>query len=294
MALWTRISALLLAPTLALVACSPTATTQPATDVADVADAAPTDSDGVDATTDSAATDAADSAPSADAPDAADPDAAAADAADASPPQPKTTAFGTVSGACGLVAAELAKTTPSFLVTTYAFSGASFDPTPLEAGAKKRFDGVNAGGSSKCSEVMSMQLLVDCEGGGGIVTETEIQYDAGSTSITDFAMTIAGSKVGVSVTRAYLGPKVTTYTEADAVKLLTKKLEGVNASTAHVLPASAWVKQVLSVWTLHADWVPTLEAAWKSLSAELRADTVVLVTVEQGPGWIVTDDCGAP
>jgi len=179
-------------------------------------------------------------------------------------------------------------------VTTYAFSGASFDPTPLEAGAKKRYEGVNAGGSSKCSEVMSMQLLVDCEGGGGIVTETEIQYDAGSTSITDFALTIAGSKVGVSVTRAYLGPKVTTYTVADAVKLLTKKLEGVNASTAHVLPANKWVKQVLSVWTLHADWVPILEDAWKSLSPELRADTVVLVTVEQGPGWIVMDDCGAP
>lgn len=299
MSLWTRELALLGLGAW-LVACGSAATGSTDTVAADTAaDTATSDGAAVtDAATDADSEQAAgtvepDTAPSdAATDDAADAAANAADV-DATAP-PKTTAFGTITGACGLVSAQLATAAPSFLVTHYAFTGASFDPTPLEAGAKKRYDGVNAGGSSKCSEVMSMQLLVDCEGGGGIVTETEIQYDAGATSITDFAMTIAGSKVGVSVTRAYLGPKVTTYTQADAVKLLTKKLEGINASTAHVLPAHKWTKQVLSVWTLHDDWVPTLQAAWNGLSAELRSDTVVLVTVEQGPSWIVTDDCGAP
>lgn len=293
MSLWARNLALLLG--LALVGCDGTTST-PATANADVT----TD---VHAATDAVDTAAADTAADPDAgaePDVADASTADAvtDVTDASTadvaPTPKTTAFGTISGACGLVTAELTNPAPSFLTTDYTFTGASFDPAPLENGAKTRYDGPNAGGSSKCSEVMSMQLLVDCEGGSDVITETEIQYDAGSTSITDFAITIGGSKVGVSVTRAYLGPKVQTYTEADAIKLLTKKLEGINASTAHVLPAQKWVKQVLSIWTLHADWVPTLQAAWNGLSAELRANTVVLVTVEQGPGWIVTEDCGAP
>ncbi len=239
-------------------------------------------------------------------PDSAGPDSATADASDndAEAPDsaeqdidagPKQTAWGQISGVCGAVAAELGKPTPSFLVATYAFTSApAFDPSALAAGAKKRYLGPNAGGSSKCSEVMSMQYLVDCDGGSDILTEVELEYTKTDTSITDFALKIAGKQVGVSVTRAYLGPKVSSYTEADATKLLTKKLEGILESSQFIAPKFKWVKQVLAVWTLQPSWVPIVEAAWLKLDPAVRADTVILVLVEQGPGWIVAEKCLTP
>ncbi len=139
-----------------------------------------------------------------------------------------------------------------------------------------------------------MQLLVDCEGGSDLLTEVELEYTKTDTSITDFALKISGQQVGVSVTRAYLGPKVTTYTEADATKLLTKKLAGILESSQYIAPKYKWVKQVLAVWTLQASWVPTVEAAWLKIDPALRADTVILAVVEQGPGWIVPEKCLGP
>jgi hypothetical protein len=121
--------------------------------------------------------------------------------------------------------------------------------------------------------------------------ETEILY-AITGEITDFEMIIGGDKIGVSVTRAYLGPVVNEYTLADATTLLVdKKLPGVNASTLNVSAEDAWAKQILHIWTLNPDWVTPLRAAWEGASAELRADTVVLVTVEQGAEFVVKDTC---
>ncbi len=212
-------------------------------------------------------------------------------------PGPKSTPWGGVTGACGAVTAELKQSGPSFLTTTLTFSAAAkFDPKPLATGPKKRYEGDNAGGSSICSEVMSMQLLHECEGAVLYKTENEVQYTSDQGAITDYITTIAGEKVGVSVTRAYKGPVIDTYSAADAKNLLEKKLAGINASTAKISAGDKWVKQVLHVWTLRPDWVPTLKGAWQGLSPTLRADTVVLVSVEVPPkgtqGWIVPDDCG--
>jgi hypothetical protein len=254
---------------------------------------------GADATADMA-TGAADApattADSQDASDAPAPDAAPA--IDASAPVDatpgKSTPWGPIRGECGVVAAELLVATPSFHVDTWHFDQAGpFDPKPLRAGAMQRYAGPNAGGSSKCSETMSMQLLYECDGALTAKTETQVVYD-GPGPITDWLADIGGLRVGVSVSRAYKGPKIDVFTLADAQALLEKKLAGVNASTAHISAQDKWVKQILHIWTLHPEWAELLRQAWQDLDAKLKADTVVLITVEEGSTDVVADTCEAP
>ncbi len=186
----------------------------------------------------------------------------------------KSTPWGPISGACGVLAGELASPQPSFYVNTWKFDvGGPFDPKPLRPGAQARYSGPNAGGSSKCSETMSMQLLYECEGAVTLKTETEISY-AVAGDITDWLASFGGAKIGVSVTRAYMGPTIETYNESDATTLLKKKLGGVLKSTANVAPADKWQKQIVHIWTLHADWVPTLQTAWQNLDAATKANTI--------------------
>jgi len=211
--------------------------------------------------------------------------------ADTATPGERETEWGTILGtSCGAVVDELDEATPSFLTSTYEIDVAEFDTDLLATGPAYRFDQPNAGGSSKCSEVMSLQWLVECEGAELYKIETAIDYDV-EGAITDYEVEIDGQKVGVSVTRAYLGPVVTDYDTDKATTLLEKKLEGVNESTANVSEEDRWVKQILYIWTLHEDWVPILEQAWDALSADLKADTIIVVTVESGTDYIVTDTC---
>lgn len=206
-------------------------------------------------------------------------------------PGPLETPWGPIEGeACGTLTQALDAPTPSFHVTTWTFEAETFDPTPLAPGPQQRFEGPNAGGSSKCSEVMSMTWLIECEGAAFYKTETQIIYDVAG-SITDYEMIVDGDKIGVSVTRAYLGPFDMTYTEADATTLLTGKLEGVNESTLNVSDGDAWTKQILHIWTLQPTWVPILKTVWDGLDPALKADTVLLVTVESGSDYIVANDC---
>lgn len=204
-------------------------------------------------------------------------------------PMPTKTAWGPISGACGALGEALASAEPSFAVSTWDLEVA-FDAGLLDEGPAQRFSQPNAGGSSKCSEVMSMQWLIECEGAQIHKLETEITYDV-EGALTDYAVLVAEETIGVSVTRAYLGPVTTTYSLGAATELLTKKLQQVNESSANVSAADAWAKQILHVWTLQPTWVPFLEEAWEGLSDDLRADTVVLVTIEAGTDYVVTDSC---
>jgi len=201
------------------------------------------------------------------------------------------TDWGLVTGDCGVIQEQLGLDTPSLFVNTYEFNDSeSFDDTLLVEGALDRYNSENAGGSSICSEAMSIQLLHECEGADLFKMETEITYDV-EGKMTDWIAAVDGQKVGVSVTRAYKGPGVSQYFEEDAIQLLEKKLSGILESTANVSQEDAWVKQVLHVWTLQPDWVPTLQAAYDQLSPDLKADTIVLITVEANSDYIVTNTC---
>ncbi len=261
--------------------CSPVAETDADADAATVADTATA------TVADTATATVVDTATATVADTAAVTDTAIDAATDVTPTT--TTAWGPITGACGAIAAEIDSLKPSLLINDWQFN-VTFDSSLLSSGARKRYDGPNAGGSSICSEVFSMQLLAECSGATVYKTETEIRYDK-QGSITDWEADIGGKKVGVSVTRAYKGPQNMQYGPADAVTLLKKKLAGVNESSANVRAADKWTKQVLHVWTLQPTWVPILEGAWQGLSAELKADTVVLITVEKNSEFVVADTC---
>ena len=205
--------------------------------------------------------------------------------------QPGETAWGTITGDCGSVSAVVAESSPSILTTTFTFDDpASFDSASLEGRAKKRFDEPNAGGSSKCTEVMSMQLLTECEGATVSKLETDITYDIPG-KIADYIVNIGGVKTGVSVTRAYKGPVIDVYTLEDATSLLEKKLAGISEAQQNVSADDAWEKSLIHVWTLHPEWAETVTQAWTALEADIKASTVVLITIEEGSDYIVTDAC---
>ena len=215
---------------------------------------------------------------------------AAADADDR--PDARDDILGTLSGTCGVIAAELGKPTPAFVENKLVFAaGEQYAKPYLTPGGQTLFDAANAGGSSSESEVMSFEVLHHCDGATLLKTETQIKYeapDAGSNAITDILVEIAGQKVGVSVTRAYK-PANLGYTDADAVTLLTKKLEGVNRSSERVLPADKWVKQVLHVFAATDAQEAAVRRVWPTLDAALRADTVVVLTRTTGGGFVYCD-----
>ena len=201
------------------------------------------------------------------------------------------TAWGVISGACGETAAALQSSGPDFLSSTYTFEDvARFEPGSLGAKPLTRYEDENAGGSSRCTEVMSMQFLIDCEGAEVLKTETEMVYDL-EGKLADYLVDLGGVRVGVSVTRAYKGPVVDVYTLDDATELLEKKLSGIVEAQENVSEADSWERSMVHVWTLHPEWALIVEETWEALDSALKADHVVLVTVEQGSDYIVTDAC---
>ena len=200
------------------------------------------------------------------------------------------TAWGTITGACGVATAAVSEPDAALLRTTYTFKSTAFDPAELTGKPRQRYEAPNAGGSSKCSEVMSMQLLIDCEGAEVTKTETEVVYDTAG-KMADYLVSLGGVSVGVSVTRAYKGPVVDTYTLDDARDLLTSKLEGLAEAATLVSAEDAWDRNIVHIWTLHPAWAETVASAWDALEPSVKGDALVLVTVEVGSDVIVTDSC---
>ncbi|MSP92654.1 MAG: hypothetical protein EXR79_12765 [Myxococcales bacterium] len=206
---------------------------------------------------------------------------------------PFLTAWGKISGACGdnSFANALQHAGPTTLMNYYTFSSTGpFDAKPLRPKAFQRRNGPNNGGSSNCSEAMSIQTICDCFGAKPLKTEVEITWTAKGQT-TDWLGEVYNMKFGVSVSRIYLGPTATVYTAADAKKLLEKKLGGIIESSRLVAPADKWHKQVLHLWTLRADWATTVRDTFDALDPKIKADTVLLITIEQGSEHIVKETC---
>lgn len=218
-------------------------------------------------------------------------DAPVIDAVDA--PDGPLPGLGSLSGACGTLRAMLRSPAPSLVENTIAFAaGERYERAQLSPGAQRLYDTPNAGGSSTESEVFSYEVLRRCEGAALVATETEIMYappdDSGPSTISDILMSIAGDRVGVSVTRTYR-PAPMVVTDAIIRELIVRKLVGINRSSMRVLPAHRWVKQILHVFAPDADNARRVAAVWATLDAATRADTIVLVTVTRGGGFLYCD-----
>ncbi len=279
-----------------LASCSdaPTAPPTPADAALDAADASPADASpdaALDAPADASADAPADAAVDASA-DAAPLDAAdaATDASTDATWDGSTEILGTLRGTCGTLRAMLTSPMPSLVRGDLTFAaGERYERASLSPGGQRMFDTANAGGSSTESEVISTEVLHYCEGASLLRTETEIRYqppdDSGANTITDILVEIDGMRVGVSVTRVYR-PAPMTLTDADVRTIVEGKLVGINRSSMRVLPKDRWVKQILHVFVTSDAIADQVERVWSALPAATRADTIVLVTVTHGGGFI--------
>eukprot|EP01083_Nonionella_stella_P160693 525556_1 len=108
----------------------------------------------------------------------------------------------------------------------------------VSSGAIQIMTEENAGGCSELSEGFSFEILKQCFNAILLKTEMSIKYWWTHWKKTDYSVCINNIKIGVSVTRAmkYNG----IFDKKDALKLLIKKLNGVNESTEGVLECDQW------------------------------------------------------
>ena len=193
--------------------------------------------------------------------------------------------FGAISGACGVLDAELLDGSPWIFENHLDFGADPYDDADLSwltTGGQKIMTDPNAGGSSKASEAFAFEMLARCELAALLKTEMEIVYTDPSGKLTDELVEIDGLKIGVSVTRAVGYPFDAPYTEEQAKVLLDKKLQGILDSTANVSSGDAWKKQILYILAYGQQHADAIQAAWAKEPAALRADTIVMVTVTDG------------
>lgn len=191
--------------------------------------------------------------------------------------------FGAISGDCGLIDAMEIQSDSSYTFRdTIDFGMAMFDYNELSPGGKKIYDAGNLGGSSLESEIFSYEVLYRCELAALLKTEAEVSYQDPAGKKTDLLVDIDAFKLGVSVTRAYIFPPDTPYTEADAKTLLEKKLSDIQLSSANVTPGDAWEKQILHVLAYKPEFADTMEKAYASIDPVVRGDTILYITVTEG------------
>jgi hypothetical protein len=198
---------------------------------------------------------------------------------------PAATGFGELSGMCGvLMSADLTSATPELVRATMTFARAYSDPADrplLTPGGQHLAETPNAGGSSGLSEIFAYEQLARCEHADLLKTETEIVYD-GTGKITDLEVQFSGTKIGVSVTRAQAFPLGSTYTFDAASTLITRKLNDIQASSAHVSAGDKWTKQVLAILAWDSAAADTMAEAWTMADPSVKADTIVIITTTDG------------
>lgn len=191
--------------------------------------------------------------------------------------------FGMISGACGVVdAMQIQSPDPIVYRDTIDFAMDAYDRSKLSPGGQVIYDLGNLGGSSLESEIISYEVLYRCELAQLLKTEGEIVYTDPMGKKTDLLVDIDTFKIGVSVTRAYVYPTTTTYTEQMAYDLLDKKLSDILVSSANVSAEDKWPKQILHVLAYTSTHADTVEAAYATLSPAVRADTILWLTVTEG------------
>ena len=195
--------------------------------------------------------------------------------------------LGTLTGSCGIVKTQLAKTTPTLEKNALSFAaGETYEEASLSADGQRIMTTPNAGGSSVESEVMSFEVLRACEGAKLLKTETEVEYlDDTTGPSTDILVEIEGKKIGVSVTRAYR-PSNLAFPDADVKTLIQKKLDDIQKSSARVKPKDKWVKQILHVFASNKAQADAVVRVLPTIDAAIRANTIVLLTQTSGGGFV--------
>jgi hypothetical protein len=191
--------------------------------------------------------------------------------------------LGMLSGECGLIdAMELESPAPFVFANAIDLGLGGFEEQLLTPGGMQMIaeGGLNDG--SLKSEVIAYEVLARCDMASLLKTEGKIVYQDPMGKKTDLLVELDGLKVGVSVVRALGFPKEDPYTVAQATTILKKKLGDIQISSANVAPEDAWVKQILSVVAYGPMHVDSVLTAYAGLDAQLKADTILVVTVTDG------------
>ena len=174
------------------------------------------------------------------------------------------------------------------LITTSIFrkTKRNFENINFCDGAVKIFNLPNAGGNSVNSEALSFEYFNAMYGATLEATEMELKYFPLGSKITDFSIRLRDKIIGVSVTRAMkFGNGL--FDKEDATRLLEKKLFGVIASTKAVIRKYRWKKQILHIWAENKHTAKVLEEVYNNdISAELKSNTIVVITVCENAKWI--------
>jgi hypothetical protein len=152
----------------------------------------------------------------------------------------------------------------------------SFEKMKLTSEANKIQNTPNAGGSSIVSETLSFEMMKKLFNAQLLNCETEVTYFPEGGSITDYVIRLFDNVIGVSVTRAMKYDN-SEFTIDDATFLLSKKLRGVQQSSRNSLVQ--WHKQILHVWLMNEQAANSMYAAWDKLNTNLKANTVLLITL---------------
>mgnify|MGYP002079056243 CR=1 FL=1 len=189
--------------------------------------------------------------------------------------------FGGIRGECGVIDPDelVAMSSPFNIENNIDFGMLAFDQSLFSPGGQTILTDPNAGGSSKESEAIAFEMLYRCELADLLKTETEISYTQPG-AITDFLVEIDGTKVGVSVVRAFAF--MTEYTVQAAFDKMTEKLLDIQESSAHVAAGDAWSKQILAVIAEKPENLTAVVTALSMIDATTRGDTIVAITVTNG------------
>jgi hypothetical protein len=196
--------------------------------------------------------------------------------------------YGALSGACGAIDLEdVLSPQPQLVENTldFALEGALVT-SDLSPGGQTMLAAGNLGGSSLYSEIFAFEALHRCDGAVLVKTESEITY-ATMSKKTDILVAIDGTKVGVSVVRAMSYPEGAPYPTTQAKSVIEGKLADILLSSASVAPADAWEKQILAVLAQTPDHAAAVAEAWGQIDPAVRADTIVFVTVTEGPDQFI-------
>lgn len=183
-----------------------------------------------------------------------------------------------------LILAEASKSAPCPAVDALLGSEAL-----LGADANRLLAVPNAGGASRVSEALSIEILSAAFGSRLLQTECEIAYWPAHSAMTDYSISWAdGTTLGVSVTRAMGAPGV-PYSVDAAECLLRKKLNGVLRSTEAA--CGQWQKQILHVWAPSSSAASAIEVAYSKIETWIAMDTVVLISVCENLTELFEEKC---
>lgn len=206
-----------------------------------------------------------------------------------------------IGGACGTLDTELTDELPYVIESTSTFPEGftRAEGSRLSAGAQTILAEGTAGGSSGYSEAFAFEVLHRCEGAELVASETMVHYETSTPgAIADLLVSIDGSQVGVSVTRAVtvtgMCMRADTYTLMAASTLLSRKVDDIHEASTLVSPEHAWTKHMVFVYADTEEHARVMGEAWDALTADQRADTILYVSVSEAmDGFVYFEDrCG--